>query len=1293
MNRLKSVEWQSLLWVLVSVLVGLVVTAPCGAQIRNIDEFLEQCPTTDPAFGTITSDFVIRVNGVPVTEFPCSGPTSSIPISQYTDALIVLQTLRTIYYMDRNMPAGHLPWTSGSLYDWMKAKIAGINIVDGVVGGYCCDTFDDGKYIVMGPADEFNRNFDRTWEGISGNITFYAHERRHADPPGYGHVSCCGCGIPYACDQTYDEADLSPYAIQWWLDWAWLTGYINVGIGCLDQSRVTTIANWHLNACNLSRDRFCDALPPVLTLPKTPGGECLEALCTCSMSPTSATAPVNGGSGTIAVTTGAGCSWSASESCDWVTISPASGTGNGAIIWTATANTGPARQCTITACSSSFTLWQAGPFDWWDDMESGQKWTTTGLWHLTTKRNHSPAHSQWFGDESTGAYGPGSAPSSALAGPERTQNAPMATGKVHGELTSPPISVTGGTGTALSFWHWREVEHFTGGSFDKTYAQVKYGGGTWQTVWSLDSKTASSKSWEQVTQSLNVPVGVSSLQVRFVFDSVDSYGNNYAGWFIDDVVVGQGSGLNKVAAPTFAPAPSTYTGPVSVTLACGTPGATIRYTTDGTGPTGSSSLYSTPIPITVTTMIKARAYKTGWTESDVASGTYTIQTATGHVELVSVDPPAGTQLLVGTSVAFHVLVSYELAGISGGLVGAELGLPTGAGVDIGYCQVTPGSGTAEVSGSVGVAQLQNCLQGHATYVGLAFLVIKIGYQQDASTRFLFQWESLPDQCYKLVGLSDSMESGQNWIASGLWHLATKKNHSPTHSQWFGDESTGTYGPGSAPSSALVGPERTENVPMATGKVYGELTSPSISVTSGTAATVSFWHWREVEYYTKGNYDKTYVQVKYGGGTWQTVWMLDSKTVSSKAWEQVTQSLNVPAGVSSLQVRFVFDSVDGYNNNYAGWFIDDVAVSQAGSGKVAAVTFAPAPSTYSGPVNVTLACGTPGATIRYTTDGTEPTGSSALYGAPITITVTTAIKARAYKTGWTESDVATGTYTISTGGFSDDMESGQKWTASGLWHLATKKNHSPTHSQWFGDESTGTYGPGSAPSSALAGPERARNAPMATGKVSGELTSPSISVTGGTAATLSFWHWREVEYYTKGSFDKTYAQVKYGGGTWQTVWSLDSKTASSRAWEQVTQSLNVPAGVSSLQVRFVFDSVDKESNNYVGWFIDDVSVVPGGPATTAQAASMRVMCIPSPITDLHTARFVVKDVEAERIRVEVYDLAGTLVWLDEEPGNEITWHAVDQEGLPLANGIYIYRALVQVDGTWVLVGWEKLAILR
>ena len=48
-------------------------------------------------------------------------------LSQYTDELIVLQGLRTIYYMDLGR-SGHLPWTAGTLYGWMKSKIGGINI-------------------------------------------------------------------------------------------------------------------------------------------------------------------------------------------------------------------------------------------------------------------------------------------------------------------------------------------------------------------------------------------------------------------------------------------------------------------------------------------------------------------------------------------------------------------------------------------------------------------------------------------------------------------------------------------------------------------------------------------------------------------------------------------------------------------------------------------------------------------------------------------------------------------------------------------------------------------------------------------------------------------------------------------------------------------------------------------------------------------------------------------------------------------------------------------------------------
>ena len=205
--------------------------------------------------------------------------------------------------------------------------------------------------------------------------------------------------------------------------------------------------------------------------------------------------------------------------------------------------------------------------------------------------------------------------------------APMAAGQIKGELTSPVIPVTGGSTVPLSFYYWREVEHYTKGSYDKTYVQVRYGSGPWQTVWSLDSKTPSEKTWKKAEKSLSVPAGVSSTQVRFVFDSVDGKYNNYRGWFIDDVCVGGGGPPppDKVATPTFAPAAGTYSPSVDVSLSCTTSGATIRYTLDGSTPTESSPTYSTPIHITSTTTIKARGYKRGWTPSDVASGTYTIE--------------------------------------------------------------------------------------------------------------------------------------------------------------------------------------------------------------------------------------------------------------------------------------------------------------------------------------------------------------------------------------------------------------------------------------------------------------------------------------------------------------------------------------------------------------------------------------------------------------------------------------------------------------------------------------------
>jgi hypothetical protein len=54
-------------------------------------------------------------------------------------------------------------------------------------------------------------------------------------------------------------------------------------------------------------------------------------------------------------------------------------------------------------------------------------------------------------------------------------------------------------------------------------------------------------------------------------------------------------------------------------------GAAIYYTTDGTTPTTSSPVYSTPITVSSTETLKADATATGYVRSAVTSGTYTIQ--------------------------------------------------------------------------------------------------------------------------------------------------------------------------------------------------------------------------------------------------------------------------------------------------------------------------------------------------------------------------------------------------------------------------------------------------------------------------------------------------------------------------------------------------------------------------------------------------------------------------------------------------------------------------------------------
>jgi uncharacterized protein (TIGR03437 family) len=70
----------------------------------------------------------------------------------------------------------------------------------------------------------------------------------------------------------------------------------------------------------------------------------------------------NGGTGTaVNVTTSAGCAWTASSPVDWVRLtSGATGSGNGSVNFTVSANTGPARSVLLTLAGLPYTISQAG---------------------------------------------------------------------------------------------------------------------------------------------------------------------------------------------------------------------------------------------------------------------------------------------------------------------------------------------------------------------------------------------------------------------------------------------------------------------------------------------------------------------------------------------------------------------------------------------------------------------------------------------------------------------------------------------------------------------------------------------------------------------------------------------------------------------------------------------------------------------------------------------------------------------------------------------------------------------
>ena len=86
--------------------------------------------------------------------------------------------------------------------------------------------------------------------------------------------------------------------------------------------------------------------------------------------------------------------------------------------------------------------------------------------------------------------------------------------------------------------------------------------------------------------------------------------------------------LPAAVAPTFSVASGKYTAIQTVKLSDTTKGATIYYTLDGSNPSTTSAKYSAALTVSLTTTIKAIAAASGYSNSAIATATYTINLPT-----------------------------------------------------------------------------------------------------------------------------------------------------------------------------------------------------------------------------------------------------------------------------------------------------------------------------------------------------------------------------------------------------------------------------------------------------------------------------------------------------------------------------------------------------------------------------------------------------------------------------------------------------------------------------------------
>ena len=211
-----------------------------------------------------------------------------------------------------------------------------------------------------------------TVTGLSQGQTYYfavtAHDAQGHESSYSNEVSA---SIAAACTYSLSSASQSFVA-------AGGTGTVNIsaGSGCSwtasNPASWITISSGQTGSGNgaiaytVSQNTSATARSATLTIgghTYTVSQTAAATACSYTLSSASQSFDANGGSGTVSVTTGSGCSWTASDSVAWVMInSGQTGTGNGTVGYTVSQNTSAtARSATLTIGGRTYTVSQTAP--------------------------------------------------------------------------------------------------------------------------------------------------------------------------------------------------------------------------------------------------------------------------------------------------------------------------------------------------------------------------------------------------------------------------------------------------------------------------------------------------------------------------------------------------------------------------------------------------------------------------------------------------------------------------------------------------------------------------------------------------------------------------------------------------------------------------------------------------------------------------------------------------------------------------------------------------------------------